>query len=67
MIWTTESKLRIFKSICGTKAIGGGVNIYVINHKGIPDQLNFVMCSSCFFFTVDKQIKVGRLDKEDVE
>ncbi len=60
MIWTKESKLRIWPSLCGTKALHLSTKLIAFSNEGGIEYIGFIsVASSCFYFPVDGKMKVG--------
>ncbi len=60
MIWTKESKLRIWNNLCGTKALHLSTKLIAFSNEGTTESIKFIsVASSCFYFPVDGKMKVG--------
>ena len=64
MIWTAESKFRIWERLCGTKADANTVSVCLLSNTGEVDWRCSSICSSLFCFPVDGKSKVS-IDKEE--
>ncbi len=60
MIWTDESKLRIWNNLCGTQAYDLSKKLIAFSNEGTTESIKFVsVASSCFYFSADGKMKVG--------